>query len=224
MTSITRFISYLLFAFAAFVSLFQFCTKDQDSIIICGKVTDSKTGAPIEKAWIYCYGHTGPIDKEVFKDFSVYTDETGYYCTEIPSGYSFSFESVWKESYLVKIFPITFSGTTIVKGDTTKLNIQLIPTDGFLRLTLDNVSGAADSLYLKFSSPTTIAENLGLKQLKPYPTIIKVGASYTGFFAFPSGEDLGIYWDTQPFQNTSAPYNKSVFLAPNDTVEVVIEF
>lgn len=225
MTSITRFVYSLLLigVFCIYCSIYQACQKEENlSTTIVGKISDKKTKAPIQGAYVSFEGIKGEIPNQYFQDFNIYSDSTGAFRIIIPNEYTRYFHSIFKTGYLPKI---SLEGVqSSYFNDSIYHDVLLIPTDGFLRLTLHNKSGTSDPLYLKFSSPTTLIEKIGLQQLKPFPMEIISGASYTGFFAFPSGEDLGIYWDTQPFQNTSAPYNKSIFLTPNDTVEVVIEF
>lgn len=189
--------------------------------IVSGIVTDKKTSDPITDAFIYCSGKKGTVGHEYFKDFSVRSDSVGQFVMIIPEEYSFSIFSVTKEGFLPNIHP---DRSWTFKGDTFYLDIQLVSTDGYFQIKLENISGKHDSIYVKIISPTEIEEGLGVHQLKKFPVIIQSGDIYIEKLAFPSEEKLYIYWDYNDFSNTNAQFRDSIYLPPNIISEYLLKY
>lgn len=198
------------------------CKKERlASTIIYGRITDSKTGSIVPNAYLYCFGFAGPAENEQYQNFSTYSDINGNYTLSIPPEYRFTFQSAEKNpEYLIKLFP----ATNLISNDSNKIDIQLIPKDGYIKLIAKNISGFQDSVFIKLSSPTVLSEGFGLTHFKNYPEILQIGESVTEVLAFPSEENISIFWDFILFQNSSAQFEGSIFLVPKDTVSYTIEY
>ncbi|MBK8192894.1 MAG: hypothetical protein IPK76_06720 [Lewinellaceae bacterium] len=148
-------------------------------------------------------------------DRSKSSNEFGEYIIVIPAGHTFTFINVYKSGFLPNIFPL--KGIDIQEGDTNVVNIQLIPTDGFLKLILKNDTGQQDSVYIKICSPIAISEGLGVETTSNYPQIIQDGEVYTEHFSFPSEDTITIYWKFENFVIPNTTFHTSMYLTPGDT-------
>lgn len=222
MTKPIRLISPLLLSVFSLLLLLLACGKEEAGpTVIKGRITDKKTGAPIEGVYIECIGFKGEGGNQIIEDFSVYSDNFGDYETMIPQEYRISFPRVYKPGYLPKIDPN--GATTIQVGNINIVNVQIIPTDGFLRLKISNDMAQHDSIYLKIFSPTMSSEGLGVKGPN-YPVVLASDAAHEEIFAFPSDEHVKIHWGFAKFVITGAPFVDSVFLPENDTTDFTISF
>ena len=118
-------------------------------------------------------------------------------------------------------------GHTFEIGVESILNIELIPNDGYLRLTIHNDLQLHDSLFVKFISPTRQAQFhlSGLFQTKTYPMIVTEGAIFEEVEGFPSEEFIKIYWDYINVNSIyTAAFSDSVYLPRYDTIDYTIHF
>lgn len=217
-----KYFTFFLITTAIFI--LPHCHKKEEvpPTIIYGNITDIKSGIPIYKAYVYCYGSTGPVNQQAFKDFSAYSDMEGNYSISIPSDFTFTFESVQKQGYLNNLFPI--EGQNVTLSDSNLVNVQLVPTDGLLRLQISNTSGQHDSLYVKIASPTAILEGLGPQKLSEFPLMLQSGETYIEAISLPSNENIDVYWDIISFSSLNSTFNASVFISFNDTTSYLIEY
>jgi hypothetical protein len=203
MTKPIRFVSPFLLL-ASLIFLFGCGKEETGPTVIKGRVTDKKTGEPVRGAYIQCSSTIGSPPNEVSTDRSTSTDTDGKYEIVIPSDERVSFANVYEPGYLPKIDPS--NGNFVQNGDTIIVNVQLIPTDGFLRLILKNDTGQNDSIFVTIYNETVFSEGLGLEG-PTYPTVLTVGNLHEEILAFPSEETIGVYWDFERFK-----FPKSLFL------------
>lgn len=216
-----RFISPLLLS--AFSILLFCCRKEEPSLwtVIKGIISDRETGLPIKGVYIFYSTITGNAPNEVSTELSMLSDDQGKYFIIVPPNERFSFPNVYKEGYLPKIDPA--GALSFQYGDTNLVDIQLVPTDGYLKLRLKNDTGQFDSIYLMVESQTMTLEGLGVKSTKQYPVVLKSGEVYDEIFAFPSNEPVNIYWDFHKFIIPDAMIH-SEFLYKNGTADFLISF
>lgn len=183
-----------------------------------------KSNWPVYKAEIYCFGYAGSTgQQEEYKNFSTFTNSKGEYFLIIPSEFRFSFQSVDKSGYLTKLFPLK-SGYIQQKGDTTIVDVQLIPKDGYLRLEIKNAKSPDDSIYVQVASPTTIAEGFYVTKTASNPTVLLPDSTFSELLDFPSEEIVTIFWDVKPFVYPNAAFKDSVYLPAKDTVDFMIDY
>jgi hypothetical protein len=176
---------------------------------------------PVKGVYIFYSTITGNAPNEVSTELSMLSDDQGKYCIVVPPNERFSFPNVYKEGYLPKIDPA--GALSFQYGDTNLVDIQLVPTDGYLKLRLKNDTGQFDSIYLNIESQTMTLERLGVKSTKQYPVVLKTGEAYDEIFAFPSNEPVSIYWNFHKFIIPDAMIH-SEFLYKNDTADFLISF
>lgn len=200
------------------------CKKESDApTIIVGKVTDAKSGLPVEKAILECGAYKGEIGHEIFKDFTTSSNAQGQYEIIVPNDYNrVGLYRAYKAYYLTKILPAGVAPLSI--GDSNTVDIEMIPTDGFLRLSIRNAAPEHDSIFIKFLSPTTISEGLGIMPLKNYPLVLPINKDHFEIIEFPSDESIIIYWDFKSFSDTNALNNYNIYLPAKDTVDFLIEY
>lgn len=207
---------------AAFFTLLYACGKEETSpTVIKGKVTDKKTGEPIEEAFIGCNSETGGLGNEIQVDRSTVSNALGNYEIVIPAEYTFSLIEVYESGYLPKVDPA--DGISIKVGDINTVDVELIPNDAFLKLIVNNNTGQHDSIYISIYNKTVFSEGLGLEG-PVYPVVLLFGNTFNEIFAFPSEENADIYWSFDKFIFPNAPFNDSIFLPSGDTTEFVISF
>ncbi len=118
------------------------CKKDDAPTVIKGAVTDRKTEKPIEDAFVYFRGTSiDDLGREQPASCTDYTDASGQFnCTLL--GTALGVE-IGKTGYATKIIT---SG--IIDGQENEVSAQLVPRDGFLKLTIENDTGSPDALYV----------------------------------------------------------------------------
>ncbi len=209
------------------VGAFLACKKDSPGppTIITGTVTNKITGEPVAGAYIDCSIKKDDAPAEPKRDHSTYSDSDGIYRLEIPDGFRHSFSSIYQVGYLPYVDPKR--SIEIRDGETHFVDAALIPTDGFLRLKIENDLPASDSLFVIFINPTrTVQPYIGGAVFpKKYPYVLMTGGSFQEIFAFPSEEFTTVEWGPQSFSPSINPSNRdSVYLIRNDTVDFTIHF
>lgn len=222
-----RFISPLLLL--AFSILLFACGKEETPpTVINGKVTDKKTGTPIEGATFnvdFCYeiNNNGSI---VIEHVSKYlnTDQQGEIHYTHDSNWDYiCYSDASKEGYIGHPY------LGIKRGEENNIDIKLIPRDGVLRLNVVNTDGQYDSIWVALDNPSYTSEAQGLPYrilLSEFPLILSQGESHIENFNLTSEEFTKIYWG---FSNilpmfTSAPFRDSIYLILNDTTDITISF
>lgn len=209
-----RFISPLLLS--AFCILFFACGKENPSpTVINGKVTDKKSGLPIEGASIDIDFQT---EKQVSGSLvteheyvSLSTDAQGEFQYTHDADYTRTYSDIGKTGYA----PRSPLGK-IKRGEVNNLEIQLVPKDGTLRLELSNDMGQFDAIYVVLRNPSY--GPLYAINLPQFPVVLPVGEKYTTYFDLPSEEFSQIYWGFTYFSGSyAAPFRDSVYLTLHDT-------
>ena len=221
MPRIPRFALPLLLFTMSFLLHFS-CKNAEPPTVITGKVTNKKSGAPIEGVTLECEGYTGKIGNETSKDFTTKSDHLGNYNIVAPNEYRLGFYRAFAVGYLTKVQPA--SPVPISIGDSNRVDIALIPLDGFLRLNVRKIGNQPDSIYVSLSSPTTVAAGLGTKNIEKYPLILHAGEAYAELFSFPSEENISLYWDFKPFTVPNAVHKSAIYLPEKDTTDFLIEY
>jgi hypothetical protein len=214
---------FILYLFAAIVSISLSCQKETPFTIIRGIVTNKTTGEPVEGAYLAC---SYIMENGRPKDISTYSDAQGKYSLEIPQTNSFSFSAVYHlGKYLTLVGPTR--SVEIRTGETNQVNVALIPTDGFLRVKFQNDIPQNDSLYLYFFNPINESQFAigGWVSPKELPFVLPDVGSYQKVFEFPSEVYTSFYWGFHAFTpQLNASLRDSVFLPRNDTVDFTIHF
>lgn len=195
------------------------CEKETPPTVINGKVTDRKTGMPVEGAGI-------DIDFQTEKNVggSLKTDhEYVSFSTDINGEFFYTHNSDFTRTYSVlqKTGYIRQEQLTIIKGEINDLDIKLAPYDGVLRLIIKNEAGLFDSIYVNIENPSRVSglgEYFGSIRLDQFPLYLSVGEQYTTHFNLTSEEFTKIQWGFTHFTlGSDAPFSDSVFLLLNDT-------
>ncbi|HRI58183.1 MAG TPA: hypothetical protein PK228_00590 [Saprospiraceae bacterium] len=215
-----RFISLLFFA-AFFLLLFACGKEDPSPTVINGKVTDKKTGEPIEGAAIGIDFQTektvsGSLKTE-HEYVSLSTDAQGEFQYTHNADYTYTNSDIGKQGYAPQ------SPLKIKKGEVNILEIQLIPEDATLRLELSNDSGQYGAIYVVLKNPSY--GSLYAINLPQFPVTLPIGEKYVTYFALPSEEFTKVHWGFTYFPGASAaPFRDSVYLTVNDTTDYILSF
>jgi hypothetical protein len=208
------FASFLLIAFA--------CKKEVPPTVINGKVTDKKTGEPIE-------GAVTDLDFTTEKTVSgsiktehiivtLKTDTQGQFQYTHEDDFDGLFSQIYKTGYAPRS-PVG----KIRRSEVNNLEIQLIPKDAILRLKLSNDTGQFNAIYVILKNPS-YGPLYGIN-LPHFPVMLPVGEKYTSYLHLPSEEFSQIYWGFSYFPGSyAAPFQDSVYLTLNDTTDFVISF
>jgi hypothetical protein len=204
---------------SSFLILLFACGKEAPApTVINGKVTDKKSGLPIEGVVINIDFQQMSgllVTKHEYKQFT--TDQQGEFHYTHHSDYDGTYSDVGKGGY------VTQSPLGIKRGEVNNLKIQLVPKDGTLRLELINDTGQFDAIYVVLRNPSY--GSLYAINLPQFPVVLPVGEKYTTYFDLPSEEFSQIYWGFTYFPGSSAaPFRDSVYLALHDTTSFTISF
>jgi len=207
---------------SSFLILLFACGKEAPApTVINGKVTDKKTGEPIEGAKVYIDFRT---EKQVSGSLvteheyvSLSTDAQGEFQYTHDANYTNTYSEIGKVGYAPQ------SPLNIRKGEVNNLGIQLIPNDAILRLELINDTGQFDAIYVVLKNPS-YGPLYGIN-LPHFPVVVPIGEKYTTYFYLPSEEFSQIYWGFTYFPGSSAaPFRDSVYLVMDDTTSFTISF
>jgi hypothetical protein len=150
-----RFIPPLLLT-AFFIFLFACGKEETPPTVINGKVTDKKTGEPIEGAAVIIDFTTektvsGSIKTE-HETVTLSTDAQGEFHYTHDAYYTGMYSEVRKGDYVPR------AHLKIKRGEVNNLEIELVPKDGTLRLELSNENGQEDSIYVIIENPSFMLE------------------------------------------------------------------
>jgi hypothetical protein len=203
--------------------LLSSCDKGEPTVIQ-GVVTDRKTGAPVEGATVECYVAYDVTDSGHSKYAK--TDSNGKFYFYFPGDdyYTLRIDYVDKTNYLTLYSPFG-----IQQGKENNVECSIMPLDGRFKLIAENMSGTTDTLYYWFSIKSLQNEFpwygglTGYKRAEKLPVLM--GEQTIKWLDTPSEEYGYLYWGTGYFSDyLTAPFLDSVYLAPQDTAELVIQF
>lgn len=208
------FASFLLIAFA--------CKKETPPTVINGKVTDKKTGEPIEGATAIVDFTTEETVSGSIKirhtTITLKTDAQGKFQYTHESDFDGISSEISKAGYA----PRSPLGK-IKRGEVNNLEVQLIPKDATLRLELSNDTGQFTAIYVVLKNPS-YGTLYGIN-LPQFPVVLPIGEKHTAYFDLPSEEFSQVYWGFSYFPGSYAtPFQDSVYLTLNDTTDFVISF
>ncbi|MBK8192895.1 MAG: hypothetical protein IPK76_06725 [Lewinellaceae bacterium] len=211
-----RLLASLLFP-AIWLLLFA-CEKETPPTVINGKVTDRKTGMPVEGARIDIDFQTEKTVSGSLKTDHEYvsfsTDAQGKFHYTHNADYTSTYSELYKEGYG------SYGPLIIEKGETNDLDITLSPIDGTLRLEITNQSGQFDSIYIIIESPSLIDGPVNSEKIftDTFPVTLPFNGTHIEYFDLPSEEFTKIHWGFVYFTSLSeSVYIDSVFLALHDT-------
>ncbi len=214
------FVCFLLTLMLALMS----CGKDDDPTVVKGRITDRKTGEPIEGASILVGGKkpaTHGQDGFFVQPCTNSNASGGFTC--IIEGY-FTSSQIDKVGYVTKKNGIK----GIENGEENNIEINLAPRDGTLKLEIQNMSGQHDTLYAYIYSVTEDIEANGFyayTAIKQYPLVINQGETYSETFHLASPEMIEIRWGfEQPPYQIKPPFQDSILVATNDTVTYILSY
>jgi hypothetical protein len=216
-----RFILPLLFS--VFSLLFFACGKEETPpTVINGKVTDKKTGEPIEGAEINIdFRYKGKDGAEIHEVKTFFTDAQGEFHRTQDSDYEGSYSEVRKSGYATQI------SLKFKRGEENNIDVKLAPIDGTLRLEVSNQTGQFSSIYVIVENPSFIAGggSLGKIFADSFPINLLVGEGYIEYFNLPSEEFTKVHWGFSYFTSLSAsPFRDSIFLTLNDTTNFLLSY
>jgi hypothetical protein len=219
-----RFISPLLLL--AFSLLLFACGKEEASpTVINGKVTDKKSGLPIEGAEIYVEFFQEAKNGNVLTlPKTIITNENGEFShTEASTCDGIGLTTVTKKKYNTR------AHLNIKCNQANDLDIKLVPKDGVLRLNVVNLNGSHDSIWIIIENPSKTIEAQGFTSrilLNEFPLVLLQGDEYVEIFDLTSEEFTKIYWGFENIFPTFplAPFQDSVYLILNDTTNFVVSF
>ncbi len=197
------------------------CGKEDKPTFINGKITNRKTGEPMEGVSIILQGkRTGTNGQvEYFTHGCPLTDTEGRFSCTLEGLYVTS--DITKEGYIKREVPLS-----VVDRQENNLDITLVPRDGFLKLKIENNTGLHDTLYANIYSPTESLEKYyNGEVIKEYPLLLTAGASYTETFALASPETVQILWGFKPpGYQTPHTLKDSILVVPHDTTTYILSY
>lgn len=210
----------------AFGMFFPACKQDDPIItIVEGIVRDGKTMEPIKGAQLSFGYYLGNNVHYPDEEFYPYTDEMGRFYVEVPSKYDvIILDWVFKTGYLPNY---NFGG--IASHTHIERDVQLIPLDGKIGLSLHNQTGQYDSIYVKISNATIQSQSPwkkdGVYHTKAYPAVLNDGQSSVENYDLPSGEYSKVFWDFKPFDDLQkASFQDSIWVGKDSTTVHSISF
>jgi len=201
------------------------CGKDDKPTIIKGRITDRKTGEPIEGAFVYLTlsRPKSYAADEFFTQSCGHSNANGEFNCTLEGKYEWM--DFTKEGYL-----FNKPSLNIADGKSNEVEINLIPRDGFLRLKIENTTGLHDTLYAAVHSQTIATESgqniyYNGEVVKEYPLLLGQGEVYTQIFDLVSPEIVQIMWGfNTPTYQTPYTFRDSIMVVPNDTVTYILSY
>jgi hypothetical protein len=188
------------------------CDKEVTTVV-AGRITNIKTGAPIEGAHVLFELSTGTYLGTDPK--SVYSDADGNFRFEYTDRNVVRFE-IRKEGFLIKPF-LTFK-----RGEENFLDVQMVPRDAFLYVTFKHEVGTNDTLRFVLYNKSYFDE--GFEYAHVYKAL-PIGESFSFYLGLPSDEINYLGWGNarmaSPFV---APNRDSIFLNAGDTIPYLITY
>lgn len=185
-----------------------------------GIVQNVKTGEPIEGAKV-----------EIMFEFQEYEDNTGIgkkdCVTDSDGKFFFSDKCIWGTRISEVRAPLyaLSRGKQLEDNADNIVVIELTPLDGILNLTVKNVSGQFDSLFLIVQNECTYFYyySSGNQKLSEYPLYQNVGESFVQNFLACKGNSTRIGWSNfRPTEGFS--FQDSVFVDDSDTTFYTVAY
>lgn len=205
---------FLYFGFLLFV------TGCDNTTRIKGIVQNAKTGDPIAGAKV-----------EIMYEYQEYEDHTGIgkkdFTSQNDGSFSFSDRCIWA----TRISEVRAPGYALSRGQRVEDNadnnvvIELTPLDGILNLTVKNITGQFDSLFLIVQNECTYFYyySSGNQKLSEYPLYQNVGESFVQNFLACKGNSTRIGWSNiRPTEGFS--FQDSVFVDDSDTTFYTVAY
>jgi len=216
---------YFLLSFSVFLIGLVACDKDKTTVIN-GRVVDKHTGIPIASAQVFfTVYHKGNLPPNDYEYPSVYTDGNGEF--NFNSNKPIQIFEVDKVGYLQKGQSSDLQ--EIIQEEINEVVVQLIPIDGLLRLSIENITGQFDSIFIGIYSPFLDTEtdfsngNVSFEK----PSIpFSIGTTYIKDIPIASRETIQIYWTNHkpPLSISLFPYKDSIFIKSNEVTLFNISF
>jgi hypothetical protein len=127
---------------------------------------------------------------------------------------------------LQNLFPDKVTGHHFDYGEVNSFDVELIGLDGFIKIVAINSIPGNDSLFVKFFSPITDAQFqlYGGKVPLMYPIILPENEIYEEIVAFPSSDQIKIYWENINFFLFESANKDSISISRHDTSVYTINF
>lgn len=205
------------------LGVFLSCGKKDSPTVVNGTVIDKNTGSPIEGVFIaFQITHKGEPPNNI---------ETRYVNSDQNGNFHFEHDQpvhifdLRKTGYLTKGGSSNF--TFIKQGELNNLAFEMIPIDGNLSLTLENVNNQFDTIFVGVYSPTLDSETVfsnGIVSINAY--IIPFGVPLQEDIELASNESVVIYWGFTPSMSLfeTAPNKDTIFITENQTTFHTIHF
>jgi hypothetical protein len=210
---------------SAFSILLFCCGKDVSPTVINGRVTDKKTGEPIEGASINIDFQTERTESGSIKtdhDYAGFsTDAQGKFEYIYEADYTRTYSEVYKKNYA------TYGPLKTIKGGSSNLDIKLAPIDGILKLELENQTGQYNFIYVIIESPSFIASRGLIAKFftDMFPVPLPIAGKHVEYFNLPSEEFAKIHWGFSHFTSfTTSEFRDSVYLTLHDTTAYKITY
>jgi hypothetical protein len=188
------------------------CDKEVTTVV-AGRITNIKTGAPIEGAHVLFELSTGTYLGTEPK--SVYSDPGGNFRFEYTDRSVVRFE-IRKEGFLIKPF-LTFK-----RGEENFLDVEMIPLDGALALTFKHEIGGNDTIRISLYNKSFYDEGF---EYFDTGAILPKDSSSIFILPFISDEMTYLGWGSSQFDAPNlAPNQDSIFLTPGDTISYLITY
>lgn len=212
---------YFIFSTTLFLLTVAACDKDKMTTVN-GTVVDKVTGAAVQGAHItFLVYHKDNPSPNNYSFPSVSSDQLGQF--SFNSNEPSQIYEIIRGGYLYK-----GSGMPPIKlGEINEVKIALVPTDGMLKLNINNNSGMLDTIYLGIYSPFQEAE-FGASEgvIFRESFIVENLNSFDKILNLASEETITVYWGFTPlqFDIKTAPFHDSVYVTRNDTTTFSISF
>ncbi len=181
--------------------------------MITGIVTDRGTGLPIDGVEVHLiasrfakHGGTLVVDKDTLT-----TGTDGAYALEVSSARA---DNVFLR-YIKKDY-IPYS-PAVKRGDCKQFDAVLNPIDAYINFTIINESQSSE-LYIGTNGNMYGSGSGG----KSFYRLADIPSTY--LLKVPGGDNIQIYWDSEPTSLAKASYTDSIFCPRNDTTEFLLKF
>lgn len=193
------------------------CGKEEKPTIVEGRVVDAKTGVGVPNANITFSVRPKGSDENAGNLMGTTTEATGNFRIEILPGFIGGNLVIQKIGYFSKIF----LENPIKTGSSTQLLVEISPSDSALKLSLKNVSGIYDSIYIRLYNSDI--EFPGISQPQS-PTVLLTGEERSEYFLNTSDSWTKIIWANTLVDFLGAPMIDSVYHMVADTSDVSIYY
>lgn len=201
------------------------CGKDTRPTTINGVIIDANTGMVIPDALLeFSIAFSGKDGAMGYTSYVTHSDINGSFTFIESEGNDFYLAIAKKAGYLEKFKHYTFD---YKKGESNNITVSLIPVDAHLRISLSNVPGGPDSVYISANSPLYAIETpISQGNLFQKKIALAISDSFTIDWPVASNENIEVFWDYKPLPSNlnNAQFHESLPVAPNDTSFLAISF